>query len=143
MKTTLFCLILSLLSVHTFATTSTITHSTTFKKTRSGLQYHLNNSHTEQKTPKAKKAQTVKIHYEGKLDNGTIFDSSIAKDEPVILKTTHLIKGLQEGIKLMKVGQKATFIIPADLAYGSLGSGSAIPANSPVIFNIELLEIID
>lgn len=83
---------------------------------------------------------TVSVHYEGKLCDGTVFDSSLARGEPTEFKVGQVIKGWQEGLQLMKVGGKATLTVPAELAYGPAPVGS-IPGNSALQFEVELLEI--
>ena len=109
------------------------------KTTKSGLQY-LVLKEGKGKSPSAN--SNVRVHYEGRLINGTVFDSSIARQQPVDFRTTQVITGWTEGLQLMKVGAKYRFFIPADLAYGQIGSGDIIEPNSTLIFDIELLEII-
>jgi FKBP-type peptidyl-prolyl cis-trans isomerase FklB len=83
----------------------------------------------------------VKVHYHGTLIDGTVFDSSIERDEPASFKTTGVIKGWIEALQLMPVGSKWKLYIPASLAYGQRGSGKVIGPNEILIFEIELLEI--
>lgn len=109
------------------------------KTTKSGLQY-LVLKKGKGKSPSAN--SNVRVHYEGRLIDGTVFDSSIARQQPVDFRTTQVITGWTEGLQLMKVGAKYRFFIPADLAYGQIGSGDIIEPNSTLIFDIELLEII-
>lgn len=109
------------------------------KTTKSGLQY-LVLKEGKGKSPSAH--SNVRVHYEGRLIDGTVFDSSIARQQPVDFRTTQVITGWTEGLQLMKVGAKYRFFIPADLAYGQIGSGDIIEPNSTLIFDIELLEII-
>lgn len=109
------------------------------KTTKSGLQY-LVLKEGKGKSPSAN--SNVRVHYEGRLIDGTVFDSSIARQQPVDFRTTQMITGWTEGLQLMKVGAKYRFFIPADLAYGQIGSGDIIEPNSTLIFDIELLEII-
>lgn len=85
-------------------------------------------------------ASKVIVHYEGKLADGTVFDSSLARNQPAEFKVGQVIKGWQEGLQLMKPGGKATLTIPANLAYGAMSVGS-IPGNSALQFEVELLEI--
>merc|ERR1712050_310281 len=82
----------------------------------------------------------VVVHYEGKLANGEVFDSSLARNEPAEFKVGQVIKGWQEGLQLMKPGGKATLTIPANLAYGPMAVGS-IPGNSALQLQVELLEV--
>ncbi|MFV5590690.1 FKBP-type peptidyl-prolyl cis-trans isomerase [Acinetobacter variabilis] len=109
------------------------------KTTKSGLQY-LVLKEGKGKSPSAN--SNVRVHYEGRLIDGTVFDSSIARQQPVDFRTTQVITGWTEGLQLMKVGAKYRLFIPADLAYGQIGSGDIIEPNSTLIFDIELLEII-
>ncbi|EXA64872.1 putative FKBP-type peptidyl-prolyl cis-trans isomerase fkpA [Acinetobacter baumannii 348935] len=109
------------------------------KTTKSGLQY-LVLKEGKGKSPSAN--SNVRVHYEGRLIDGTVFDSSIARQQPVDFRVTQVITGWTEGLQLMKVGAKYRFFIPADLAYGQIGSGDIIEPNSTLIFDIELLEII-
>ena len=105
--------------------------------TASGLQYQVIKEGTGAK-PVA--TDTVKVHYEGKLVDGTVFDSSIKRGEPVSFPLNQVIAGWTEGVQLMTVGSKYKFVIPANLAYGEQGGGP-IPANSVLTFEVELLEI--
>ena len=105
--------------------------------TASGLQYKILNEGTGV-PPEAK--DTVKVHYEGRLISGDVFDSSIARGEPVTFPLNNVIPGWSEGVQLMKVGAKFEFTIPATLAYGPAGTGP-IPPNSVLVFDVELLEI--
>lgn len=107
------------------------------KVTASGLQYEVI---TEGKGAKPKATDTVKVHYEGKLLDGTVFDSSIKRGEPVSFPLNQVIAGWTEGVQLMSVGSKYKFTIPSALAYGEQGSGPITP-NSVLIFEVELLEI--
>ena len=88
--------------------------------------------------------QMVKVHYAGFLLNGTKFDSSYDRDKPFeFILGGRVIPGWNEGIQLLKIGAKAKFMIPPDLAYGSSGAGGVIPPNATLIFEVELLEIMD
>lgn len=105
----------------------------------SGLQYQiLNNGSGRNPTAKSK----VKVNYEGRLIDGTIFDSSIARNQPVEFQASQVIQGWTEGLQLMKEGAKYRFFIPAKLAYGEIGSGDSIEPNSTLIFDIELLKVV-
>ena len=80
--------------------------------------------------------KTVSVHFTGKLTDGTKFDSSYDRDQPIefVLGQGRVIKGWDEGISYLKVGGKATFIIPANLAYGERGAGGVIPPNATYTF---------
>ncbi|WP_347456065.1 FKBP-type peptidyl-prolyl cis-trans isomerase [Acinetobacter sp. ANC 7454] len=108
------------------------------KTTKSGLQY-LVLQEGKGKSPSAN--SNVKVHYEGRLLDGTVFDSSIARNQPVVFKTTQVIQGWTEGLQLMKPGAKYRFFIPPELGYGQIGSGDVIEPNSTLIFDIELIEV--
>ncbi len=105
--------------------------------TKSGLQYEVI---TEGKGPKPKASDMVKVHYTGTLINGTKFDSSVDRKEPAEFPLDHVIPGWTEGVQLMNVGSKYKFYLPSELAYGEQGGGS-IPANSVLVFEVELLSI--
>lgn len=107
--------------------------------TKSGLQYEIIKQ-GDGKIPT--ESNTVKVHYEGKLIDGTIFDSSIKRGEPIEFVPTQVIKGWTEGLQLMPVGSKYIFYIPYDLAYGPNGAGGVIPPYATLIFEVELLEIV-
>jgi FKBP-type peptidyl-prolyl cis-trans isomerase FklB len=107
------------------------------KVTDSGLQYEVLKSGNGAK-PKA--TDTVKVHYHGTLVDGTVFDSSIERNEPIEFPVGGVIKGWVEALQLMSVGDKWRLTIPADLAYGARAAGD-IPANSVLVFEVELLEI--
>lgn len=109
------------------------------KTTKSGLQYVVLQE-GKGKSPTAN--SNVRVHYEGRLLDGTVFDSSIARTQPVVFRTTQVITGWTEGLQLMKEGAKYRFFIPAELAYGQVGSGDVIEPNSTLIFDIELIEVI-
>lgn len=105
------------------------------KRTRSGLQYEVLQ---QGQGKKLKKPTQVALNYEGRLLNGMIFDSSIARQQSQQFAVKNLIQGLQEGLKLMPTGSIYRFYIPAQLAYGEVGAGD-VPPNSLVIFDVELL----
>ena len=107
------------------------------KVTESGLQYEVI------KMGKGKKpaaTDRVKVHYHGTLIDGTVFDSSVDRGEPIVFGLNQVIKGWTEGVQLMPVGSKFRFYIPQELGYGAQNAGS-IPPYSTLIFEVELLEI--
>ena len=108
------------------------------KETPTGLQYRIIK---KGKGSSPKKEDRVKVHYVGKLMDGTEFDSSIKRGEPSEFGLTQVIKGWTEGLQLMKLGAKYEFFIHPKIAYGSRARPT-IPANSLLIFEVELLEII-
>ncbi|CAI3158998.1 Outer membrane protein MIP [Acinetobacter oleivorans] len=107
--------------------------------TKSGLQYQMLKEGNGQK-PKA--TSRVKVNYEGRLLDGTVFDSSIARNHPVEFQLSQVIAGWTEGLQTMKEGGKTRFFIPANLAYGEVGAGDTIGPNSTLIFDIELLQVL-
>ena len=106
--------------------------------TASGLQYQVISSGTG---PKPAATDKVKTHYHGTLVDGTVFDSSVERGEPISFPVNGVIQGWQEALQLMSVGDKWRLYIPSDLAYGARGAGAKIPPHSTLIFDIELLEI--
>lgn len=108
------------------------------KTTESGLQYQISQEGTG-KTPAAN--SVVKVHYTGKLVDGTVFDSSVERGEPIEFPLNQVIPGWTEGLQLMKEGGKATLYIPSHLGYGPQGVPGTIPANSTLIFDVELLQV--
>jgi FKBP-type peptidyl-prolyl cis-trans isomerase len=107
--------------------------------TASGLQYEVITEGTGE-TPVG--TDTVKVHYEGSLIDGTIFDSSYTRGEPTEFSLGGVIPGWSEGIQLMREGSVYRFYIPSELAYGEQGAGGSIPPYSTLIFKVELLSII-
>lgn len=107
--------------------------------TASGLQYSVISEGTG---PKPTASSTVKVHYTGKLIDGTTFDSSVDRGEPVEFPLNGVIKGWTEGVQLMSKGAKYKFYIPSDLAYGDRGAGNAIGPNETLVFEVELLDIV-
>lgn len=108
------------------------------KVTDSGLQYSVIQA-GKGATPKA--SDMVKVHYHGTLVDGTVFDSSVERGEPVTFRLDRLIPGWVEGIQLMKVGARYRFVIPPELGYGKRGSPPRIGADATLVFEVELLGI--
>lgn len=109
-------------------------------RTDSGLQYLVLKEGNGSVHPTA--TSQVKVHYQGTLLDGTEFDSSYKRGEPISFKLNQVIKGWQEGLQLMVEGEKVRLFIPYDIAYGKSGSGP-IPAGATLIFDVELIEILD
>ena len=108
------------------------------KTTASGLQYKVLKSGTG-RTPTLK--DTVKVHYQGTLPDGTVFDSSIARGQPVTFQVDGVIAGWTEALQLMKEGDKFQLVIPPKLAYGPAGAGDRIGPNQVLLFDVELIDI--
>ena len=106
--------------------------------TSSGLQYKVLQSGTGE-SPKL--TDTVKVHYQGTLIDGTVFDSSIQRGQPVSFPVNRVIPGWIEALQLMKVGDKWQLFVPAELAYGDRSPGPTIPPKSVLIFEVDLLGI--
>ena len=104
----------------------------------SGLQYEVL---TEGAGASAVLSDEITAHYEGRLIDGTVFDSSIEKGIPMTIELSVLVPGFIEGIKLMKVGSKYRLFIPGELGYGARGGGAMIGPNTTLIFDVELLAI--
>ena len=109
------------------------------KVTKSGLQYEIL---TEGKGDKPKETDTVRCHYEGRLIDGNVFDSSFRRNQPADFPVNQVIPGWVEALQLMPVGSKWRLYIPSDLAYGEHGAGDIIGPNMTLIFDVELLEIL-
>jgi len=107
--------------------------------TASGLKYQVLKQGTGTVSPKA--TDTVKVHYHGTLLDGTVFDSSVERGEPISFPLNRVIPGWTEGVQLMKVGDKFKFEIPPNLAYGANSPSPKIPPNSTLVFEVELLAI--
>lgn len=106
--------------------------------TASGLQYQILNKGTGTTHPTA--SSTVKVHYHGTLLDGTVFDSSVERNEPISFPLNRVIAGWTEGVQLMVEGDKFKFFIPPQLAYGNSAAGKIQPG-STLIFEVELLKI--
>jgi peptidyl-prolyl cis-trans isomerase A (cyclophilin A) len=111
-----------------------------FAKTESGLRYQFIQRGDGKQ---AESGKTVAVHYEGSLENGKVFDSSYPRKKPIEFRLGQgqVIEGWDEGIALLKVGDKARFVIPSDLGYGPAGAGGVIPPNAILIFDVELMEV--
>ena len=111
-----------------------------FEKTESGLRYQFIQKGDGKQ---AENGKTVSVHYEGSLENGKVFDSSYPRKKPIEFKLGigQVIEGWDEGIALLKVGDKARFVIPSDLGYGPAGAGGVIPPNATLIFDVELMDV--
>ncbi|TYA56682.1 peptidylprolyl isomerase [Formosa maritima] len=111
-----------------------------FEETESGLRYQILQKGTGKK---AEKGQTVSVHYKGQLPDGTVFDSSYKRKQPLEFPVGvgQVIAGWDEGIQLLNVGDKARLVIPSDLGYGSRGAGGVIPPDATLIFDVELMGV--
>lgn len=109
------------------------------KTTPSGLKYQVLNQGTGTVSPKP--TDTVNVHYHGTLLDGTVFDSSVQRGQPISFPLNGVIRGWTEGLQLMKVGDKFKFEIPPNLAYGDRSPSPKIPPNSTLVFEVELLGI--
>ncbi len=108
------------------------------KTTESGLQYQVL---VPAEGPKPIATDSVKVHYQGFLLDGTKFDSSVDRGEPIVFPLNQVIPGWTEGVQLMSVGSKYKFFVPSELAYAEKGAGGVIPPFSTLIFEVELLDI--
>jgi FKBP-type peptidyl-prolyl cis-trans isomerase len=108
--------------------------------TESGLQYEVLQA-GDGPTPGAD--DQVRIHYRGTLTDGTEFDSSYERGQPAVFGVGGVIPGFSEGLQLMEVGSSYRFVIPSDIAYGPQGSGGVIGPDATLIFEVELLEIVE
>jgi peptidyl-prolyl cis-trans isomerase A (cyclophilin A) len=111
-----------------------------YDETASGLRYQILQKGTGKQ---ATKGVNVSVHYKGQLLDGTVFDSSYKRKEPIdfTIGVGQVIAGWDEGIQLLKVGDKARFVIPSHLAYGESGAGGVIPPNATLIFDVELMNV--
>ncbi|OOF86765.1 FKBP-type peptidyl-prolyl cis-trans isomerase [Rodentibacter ratti] len=108
------------------------------KTTKSGLLYRLVETG---KGEVIKPTDTVKVHYTGKLPNGEVFDSSVERGQPAEFRLDQVVKGWTEGLQLVKKGGKIELVLPPELAYGKQGAGAAIPPNSTLYFEVEVLDV--
>ena len=111
-----------------------------FDQTDSGLRYKIIQKGSG---AQAEKGKSVSVHYEGSLDNGQVFDSSYRRKDPITftLGIGQVIQGWDEGISLLKEGDKARFVIPSYLGYGERGAGGVIPPNATLVFDVELVKV--
>jgi FKBP-type peptidyl-prolyl cis-trans isomerase len=111
-----------------------------FEKTESGLHYKIIQKGDG---PKPESGNTVSVHYKGMLADGTTFDSSYKRGNPIDFPVGmgHVIAGWDEGILMLNKGDKARFVIPSDLGYGAQGAGGVIPPNATLVFDVELMDI--
>ena len=111
-----------------------------FQKTESGLRYQIIQKGNGKQ---AEKGRTVSVHYTGALDNGKVFDSSYGRKKPIEfpLGKGYVIEGWDEGIALLQVGDKARFVIPPHIGYGSAGAGGVIPPDAILVFDVELMDV--
>lgn len=106
--------------------------------TASGLQYQVIREGTG---PKPAASDAVLVHYEGRLLDGTVFDSSYQRGQPAAFPLNAVIPGWTEGVQLMHTGSKYRFTVPPELAYGSAGAGGVIPPGAVLEFDVELLAV--
>ena len=109
------------------------------KTTASGLKYQVLKEGSGTVSPKP--TDTVRVHYHGTLLDGTVFDSSVERGQPISFALNRVIPGWTEGLQLMQVGDKFRFEIPPNLAYGEVSPSPKIPPNSTLVFEVELLGI--
>lgn len=111
-----------------------------FEKTDSGLRYKVLQKGNG---AKATKGKNISVHYKGQLTDGTVFDSSYQRKQPIDFQVGvgQVIKGWDEGLQLLQVGDKARLVIPSHLAYGSQGAGGVIPPDATLIFDVELMDV--
>ncbi len=111
-----------------------------FDQTTSGLRYQIIQKGSGKK---AEAGKTVSVHYKGSLENGSVFDSSYNRKKPIEFKLGQgqVIQGWDEGIQLLHIGDKARFVIPSYLGYGSAGAGGVIPGDATLIFDVELMDV--
>ena len=114
--------------------------ATGFETTKSGLRYKIIQKGNGKK---ADKGAMVSVHYKGQLADGTVFDSSYKRNQPIDFQVGvgQVIPGWDEGICLLNVGDKARLVIPSDLGYGPSGAGGVIPPNATLVFDVELMNV--
>ena len=138
-------MLIFVLSVSLFLTTGAFSEEEKkepkMQTTESGLQYKVTK---EGDGPKPEKGDKVKVHYTGKLEDGTIFDSSVQRNVPFefTIGVGQVIPGWDEGVGDMKVGESRQLVIPPGLAYGERGAANVIPPNATLIFDVDLIEIV-
>ncbi|MDT0557380.1 peptidylprolyl isomerase [Ichthyenterobacterium sp. W332] len=111
-----------------------------FDETESGLRYQIIQKGNG---AKAEKGSTVSVHYKGQLADGTVFDSSYKRNQPLDFQVGigQVIAGWDEGISLLNVGDKARLVIPSNLGYGARGAGGVIPPDATLVFDVELMDV--
>jgi len=114
--------------------------ATGFEKTESGLRYQIIQKGSG---AKASQGKNISVHYKGQLADGRVFDSSYERKQPIDFQVGvgQVIKGWDEGLQLLQVGDKARLVIPSHLAYGSQGAGGVIPPDATLIFDVELMDV--
>ncbi len=114
--------------------------ATGFDKTESGLRYQIIQKGSG---AQASQGKNISVHYKGQLADGRVFDSSYDRKQPIdfTVGVGQVIKGWDEGLQLLKVGDKARLVIPSHLAYGSQGAGGVIPPDATLIFDVELMDV--
>lgn len=111
-----------------------------FEKTESGLRYKIEEKGNG---AKAEKGKTVSVHYTGMLTDGSVFDSSHKRNRPIEFPVGmgHVIAGWDEGIGMLREGDRARLVVPSHLGYGQQGAGGVIPPNATLVFDVELMEV--